>query len=1204
MFVFWYGPVRVRAPVKESWSAATINLKHHRGPRCSRCVFDVSSKWPQMVCDELNHSMSAFDAEALSDENVHVKELKRLFNASNVDRNGALSREGIVILCEKLHLRDFSTFIAERVLCNEETVNFKQFKDRFLSFLPDIIDLASGNADQLIILAHKTSTALGFQETRKLSVYDMRLVCENTPELDLLSAVDINLLFEKVARGGKASVSEFVAQYRKQKRVPDEVHFTADSYRISTSNLFESLDVQKTGNVDRNVLVECLTSSGLKIEDILDLLQELGQPNSPSISLIILCNYVEACLAQVLNNCSVAARAAILCMRLFTENLRCSLKESELRCEHMQKQLQVANQRRTLLIEELDQNQQSIEMSYNSRLREMEERCRARITNMEEKHRAERSELQREIEVIEEDLTLVRHNETFLKNKLALLERHNKRISDELAEQTESVNQLEQANRQLRTDLNKKQQFRISEENAKMWKQKAEMLVAHNKLLREKLQEVKKVQKTESYNDSFVLWTPSFRSQLMLIRKRRLQKGDTLSEMDTEPESIFYRRRQKRLVKRKDRKRRYEKIHQVQSVAPDPARSSNFSSPTNSRVNVRVFASGAPSIKSEASLRSQQENSLNDRLLIEKHSGTADFKATSSFSKSASDVGSLLKKYENDIKTLQSTILSQKQNYEDQLNGFQRHPTVVDALRSDSSEKIYALGEKYRRVPEIGVESVPYLNVEKRLTGAYHKLRHIFTPIVNGQQCTRCAIAELKICELVQVFGNGFSKDSSVEDPTPSKDTNDKTALQNEVTKLKSRLATAKEKFSELRMVLSMPSSNSRYTFSFPNGNKVNGSSMQRFSPRSFADLSSEATPEKLTRSSKERISDPSHDFTVKASFEAVMLSLLSLIIASGTVLRADTELWEPSTYPDPRTNSTECNAPYEGTLCDPDHILTDTWRQTILDNVAQHMKNLMNANIHYTAEASDECHSNTTEGVQLFVILAKRIHTSSNQSITSNDLTLFGHGLRDAFGLDSMPCKNYVLVLGVEHAKQIYVWTGSDLAVPKEQFDSSLEQYKNLFTERNYMEGLNKIVDEIVALLLDPFKENTTTELNLETTEASESSTTETTTGTNAPSSAIPLWIYVTITVCLCLMTAALISIHLPFKNRQDPETCSVDPEKSSNDSHRIIDNFVENEDNVFVFFYLDLCDGRLLTDRVVARRNSETYVASHSQDDQFSSL
>lgn len=69
------------------------------------------------------------------------------------------------------------------------------------------------------------------------------------------------------------------------------------------------------------------------------------------------------------------------------------------------------------------------------------------------------------------------------------------------------------------------------------------------------------------------------------------------------------------------------------------------------------------------------------------------------------------------------------------------------------------------------------------------------------------------------------------------------------------------------------------------------------------------------------------------------MLSLLSLLLASGTVLRADTEEWSPHTYPDPRTNHTLCNTWPNSTLCDPDHILTDQWRSEINDNIIKQIE-------------------------------------------------------------------------------------------------------------------------------------------------------------------------------------------------------------------------------------------------------------------------
>ncbi|KJH42917.1 hypothetical protein DICVIV_11082 [Dictyocaulus viviparus] len=136
-----------------------------------------------------------------------------------------------------------------------------------------------------------------------------------------------------------------------------------------------------------------------------------------------------------------------------------------------------------------------------------------------------------------------------------------------------------------------------------------------------------------------------------------------------------------------------------------------------------------------------------------------------------------------------------------------------------------------------------------------------------------------------------------------------------------------------------------------------------------------------------------------KEFFHVAMLSLLSLIVASGPVLRVDTEEWVPSSYPDPRINASLCNTVIHSTLCDPDYILTDAWRQAINDNISRQSAN-------------------------------KKIINSALFHIA------FGHGLREAYGLDAQQCKNYILILGVELAKQIYVWSLAEFSFLYESND------------------------------------------------------------------------------------------------------------------------------------------------------------------------
>nr|CAD2192946.1 unnamed protein product [Meloidogyne enterolobii] len=224
------------------------------------------------------------------------------------------------------------------------------------------------------------------------------------------------------------------------------------------------------------------------------------------------------------------------------------------------------------------------------------------------------------------------------------------------------------------------------------------------------------------------------------------------------------------------------------------------------------------------------------------------------------------------------------------------------------------------------------------------------------------------------------------------------------------------------------------------------------------------------------------------------MLSLLSLLLASGTVLRADTERWTPLNYPNPRKNYTACNTKENSTLCDPDHILTDQWRAEINQNIQKQMDRLTEANVPLSEKAPVEC-INRTEGVLVYVLLAKRIWTPNNQSITGNDLTKFGDDLAKQYGLNDLPCQTFVFLIGIEAAKLAYVRTGKDLRLPADLMQRVFHEYK-LFNAKNFMAGLNKIVDEIGRQMSDPFKEQTViTESRLRQNFSAAASSTEGTT-------------------------------------------------------------------------------------------------------------
>jgi len=112
------------------------------------------------------------------------------------------------------------------------------------------------------------------------------------------------------------------------------------------------------------------------------------------------------------------------------------------------------------------------------------------------------------------------------------------------------------------------------------------------------------------------------------------------------------------------------------------------------------------------------------------------------------------------------------------------------------------------------------------------------------------------------------------------------------------------------------------------------------------------------------------------------------------------------------------------------------------LENINQQVERLRESSVQYTERAPSVCYENGTD-VQIYVILAKRIHTPENKSVTDGDLvgrgcrgwkgvywlpllqTIFGNELAKRFGLDSQDCKDFLLLIGIEAAKLAYVRVG-----------------------------------------------------------------------------------------------------------------------------------------------------------------------------------
>uniref|UniRef100_A0A1I7YPA6 TPM_phosphatase domain-containing protein n=2 Tax=Steinernema glaseri TaxID=37863 RepID=A0A1I7YPA6_9BILA len=295
------------------------------------------------------------------------------------------------------------------------------------------------------------------------------------------------------------------------------------------------------------------------------------------------------------------------------------------------------------------------------------------------------------------------------------------------------------------------------------------------------------------------------------------------------------------------------------------------------------------------------------------------------------------------------------------------------------------------------------------------------------------------------------------------------------------------------------------------------------------------------------------------------MLSLLSLLLTSGTILRADTEEWTPATYPNPRLNPKACNTWENSTLCDPDHILTDKWRADIDSTIKSIERQLEESDVQYIDSAHCTCSLNVTEPVRLYVVLAKRIKSETNESVSDGDLTSFGDELMRLYGLGDQECKNFLFIIGVQTYKAyvrvsrsfghsfltfVTVQTGKDLQLPSDMMERIFSQVTNLFNSRNYMEVLSKIIEETGREMLLAFKtEEATSELIKELSESTENpqettdteaatsendSVLSTTSHSESEKTPIVTWILISIVGMLIVFSVVALMFQMVWKRGQ----------------------------------------------------------------------
>ncbi|VBB26201.1 unnamed protein product [Acanthocheilonema viteae] len=758
----------------------------------------------------------------LDDENVHVKELNRLFLSCTKNGDTYLDAVGLRDLCSKLNLSSFADVILERILSGCTVVDFTIFKERFMYLLPDIISVTTV-AENLESNAEKNLSELGIEPHGFLTRCEVRILCEHTPKLNSLEVAQIDELFDQAdtSHVERVTLAQFLAQYYMQKRLSEEVNFITETL-VPSVNLFEALDPSNTGTVRCEELLEYWRACGISLEQGLYVLKLSGQPLEGTVNTISLSGSLERQLGNLAAapTASTIIRVALLSLHAFIDHIRCSLKEAELRAEHFCKQFQQMNQRHVLLIEELEQNQLSIEQACEQRFSNLDERYRTKISQIEERFSQEKKDLLTELEKAEEELAQFRKNESSYRTRLQLLERQCTRITEEAKELSETMQQLEQMNRHLRSELNKALQPRPMEETqpTMMLRHRVELLIAHNKRLREKIEELtingkKRNNRLNMIEPLYFHWTSTFRLEILALKKRRDGRSfDTPSEMESEPESIFIRSRRRRMLKVKERKRRHDRIAKVME------NSSSNEWVANKRKDKEKVSDVGLSKKLKQALLEGSHDSMVEQIKEQHRKEIVALKHSAD--KTLTYIKILLQEeFECELSRLKMVMsttsddsrlftrgLWQYNGESSALEGMKNIQThsSVQSLPNVKLPKFSGLMEEFR---ENGnscnmfnqSNDIDKLNIEKISSPPKTFCKNVW--MVHGK-CSHYEMIRTKLKQIhAAVTGDNNTVESGFEDVISSADSvaEGQAHLKNEIKKLSSRLCSAREKIIELR---------------------------------------------------------------------------------------------------------------------------------------------------------------------------------------------------------------------------------------------------------------------------------------------------------------------------------------------------------------------------------------------------------------------
>ncbi|XP_057374956.1 ninein-like isoform X2 [Daphnia carinata] len=233
----------------------------------------------------------------------------------------------------------------------------------------------------------------------------------------------------------------------------------------STMALFSNIDPAGTGFATYDATVECLRSLGVvHASSLLDALSFRHHPSKRLCLRELVCALQEEMNAGLENGLlansgpsGAALHAGVLLIQHELSAVRLTVEHASRECEKLRSDLQEANQRSSLLAQEVDENHAKQETIRRTQFKQLEQRHADQLRLVQEVAQADRdqlvSQLQRELDKRQQQLSQSKEEEARLKESMQTMSEDNARLSAENANLTEKLASSERANGRLIQEL-------------------------------------------------------------------------------------------------------------------------------------------------------------------------------------------------------------------------------------------------------------------------------------------------------------------------------------------------------------------------------------------------------------------------------------------------------------------------------------------------------------------------------------------------------------------------------------------------------------------------------------------------------------------------------------------------------------------------------------------------------------------------------